>query len=202
MGDPDTPSGDGQRADPRSCRRPDPGRRKQVGRSDDRSSNSRVCSRREMSARANALSRRGLLAQRGENGTTFERAVARADGNEPFQSSTNVLEFANTSFDFSEPRLRACFDAAYATFAIDRQGQQFANFGEREAQLFGATDEAQSLDVLLVVFAIPGKAAWRFWQEMIAFVVANGIDADLSLPSDFADREAVHVLFLSVVAAA
>jgi len=111
---------------------------------------------------------------------------------EPLQPTADLLQLANTPFNLGEPRLRAVFDASHAAFAIDRQRKQLADFGEREAEILGATNEAQTLDVFEVELAVARVTARRLREKMIPLVVADRVDADPCLARDFADREAVH----------
>ena len=148
-----------------------------------------------------------FVAQCRQDRAALRSAVAGADIDQVLQSALHALEFADAPIDLAQPRLGALLDATHTACAIGRQRQQFANLRQGEAQLLGATDEAQPCHRVKRVVAIARQAPLGLGQQPLALVKPNGVNADASGARDTANghmrgfrgglKKGVHVASLN-----
>lgn len=108
----------------------------------------------------------------------LECAMSGTRIDELLEAALDALQFANALFDFRQTRFGALLDAFDPAFAVDRKLEQFAYFGQCKAQFLGASNEAQAFDDARLVIAIARSASHGLGQQALAFVIANGVDAD------------------------
>ena len=103
------------------------------------------------------------------------------------QGRAHGIEFAHPAFDVGQPMLGEGAHFGAVCIGAAAEAQQVLDFLQTEAERLGPADEAQPRDVVLPVLAIAGCTPFRWRQQALALVIADGIDGDAGLRGELSD---------------
>lgn len=128
-----------------------------------------------------------------QDGAGAERAASRTSRNQVLERAANPREPRDLAVDVLELDGRALAHVAAIGLGVGPQRQQFFDFAKGEPDLLGLPNEPDPMDGLHRV--VPEAAAFRFrrlFDQPLALVETDGLDADAGLAGRFADGHAVH----------
>jgi AcrB/AcrD/AcrF family len=131
-----------------------------------------------------------LICQRPQDRTVRRASVARARLYERCEPVTHASQICNARLDVTEFRLGRAFDACDIT--LRREGEEFLDLLQCEAQRLGATDETQSGQLKLAITSIPRRQSPVRRQEPVALVVPHCVDADATAFGQLTDSQRFH----------
>ena len=99
--------------------------------------------------------------------------VTVAGCGETLQCPPHRLKRLGLAMKFGSPRQSQRLDVATRSAAIIPQSKQLPNFLDSEAKVAGATDEAQRMNVPLVIIAIARRTAWRRRDQPDLFIMSD-----------------------------
>ena len=113
--------------------------------------------------------------------------VARASLHQGAQTLANAFQFFDAAIDVGEFDFSGLLDPGDA--ALVAQCQQSADVCEREPERLGPADESQPLQFGLAITTVALGQATRRTQQVIALVVAHGVDGNAGPPGELADSK-------------
>lgn len=124
-----------------------------------------------------------------ENGALLDRYRARADADELLHCIAQLRELANFHVDCISLRQGSLTDALAWRARCRAQSEKLSDLVEGEPKGFRPTDELDPLQYFARVVPVPLERLCRSLEEALAFVEANGLDANPSGGSELANRE-------------
>ncbi|MCY1238150.1 hypothetical protein D9M72_508730 [compost metagenome] len=103
------------------------------------------------------------------------------------ERAAHRLHVGDALLQFTEVLLGDALDARAGAAAVVPQADQFGDFFHREPQVARALDEAQRVDVGVVVLAVAALGARHRGQQAQAFVVAHHARRHARQPRGLAD---------------
>src|SRR6185312_6807357 len=103
------------------------------------------------------------------------------------EGATHFLEQRDLLVELGEVGEGERLDVPAGAAAIAPQPQQLADFLDGKAEVAGAADEAEAVQVVGAVVAVVGVAAVRGRDEADGFVVADHLGGDPGPTAGFAD---------------
>ena len=104
----------------------------------------------------------------------------------------DALEIGDFGADIGKMRICQTLHLAAGLGPTIDQGEQIANFVEREPKLTRAHDEAQTRDVAVIVDAIIFAGAWRIGHHADVLVIANGLEVAAGKLGQFSAPQHLH----------
>src|SRR5437588_2721798 len=131
-----------------------------------------------------------MILQNLQDWAVVRRSSSRARRGEPLQRPLHALEVTDSLLDDVDLLPGFPLDRIARGTVPDPQSKQVLDLLQRETELLGVLDEAETCYRFVTILAIPGRSAPRVRKQTPPLVIADRLDVHVGRRGDLSNREA------------